>query len=174
MIIEYTLSESARNLAHRWHSEKMYGYVPFVNHLEDVVSYVIRFKSCIPDGIDLETMIAAAYLHDIMEDTECPEAAIIENSSLKVFELVSAVTTDPSKKIRKYRYDEAFFLKLRETEGAVFLKLCDRISNTFHCKQDPRFKSLLKAYLKENEIFVRVCSGLGYDLMFDELKALSN
>lgn len=122
---------SAKFLATTKHvldNRQLYGdLLPYTHHLDAVDRVLQRF------GWDDAAIRAAAWLHDIVEDTrdkpnEIRVRSIKELFGKEVAELVDAVTTEPGPN-RKMR-NAATYPKIRRAGvRAVCLKLADRIAN---------------------------------------------
>ena len=119
-------AQAARAFAIEAHGEQRYGKHPYIVHLDAVVEQILRFEP----GAGQDT-IAAGFLHDVVEDTSVTVEQVMERFGSRVAELVHAVTTEPGA-TRKERH-AATWPKLVETEGAVRLKLADRIANVSAC-----------------------------------------
>lgn len=115
------LAEQARDCAIRWHGSQRYGEHPYVVHLDAVATVLIRF------GYLDQKLLAAAYLHDTIEDAAIDPSAITAFFGEKVTELVVAVTNPPGKN-RKERLLQTY-RKLQKFPDAINLKLADRIAN---------------------------------------------
>lgn len=140
---------AARAFALVAHGDQRYGEYPFIVHLEDVAE---RAFAC---GLDVD-IITAAYLHDVLEDTQTPREELARLFGEKVTTLVEAVTNKPGKN-RAARH-AATYPALRDNPSALALKLCDRLANTASCyewalHQDHRNTKLLKMYAKEYDEF---------------------
>ena len=59
-------------LAVKWHKGQKYGEHPYIYHLDQVVCELNSMHS---RHYEIRTVVA--YLHDILEDTECPEEEIM-------------------------------------------------------------------------------------------------
>lgn len=119
--------QAARAFAIEAHADQRYGDRPYAFHLDAVVAELLRFH-----GDDLEEeLVVAAYLHDVLEDTALTDAALQARFGSRVLELVRAVTRETGVTLRER--DDATWRKIRETEGAVRLKLADRIANVVAC-----------------------------------------
>ena len=98
---------------------------PFVVHPEAVAKKVAEYK--IIERRD--DIIAAAYLHDTLEDTDTTYYELVENFGCGVASLVLEVTSndDMKRAIGNSRY---YSYKLKQmTSHALLLKLCDRLDN---------------------------------------------
>lgn len=122
-------AQAARAFAIEAHGEQRYGARPYVAHLDAVVAQILRFE---PDAG--QDVLAAGFLHDVVEDTPVTVEQVLERFGSRVAELVHAVTTEPGP-TRKERH-KLTWPKVVETEGAVRLKLADRIANVSACWAD--------------------------------------
>jgi len=113
----------ARKFASVAHADagQTYDGQPYEKHLQDVVEVLMRY------GEYDKTMIAAGYLHDVVEDVSINLTTIEDLFGPKVSVLVGALTDEPgvNRKERKAKT----YPKIKGTPGAVKLKLADRIAN---------------------------------------------
>ena len=134
--------------AHRQQKRKYTGE-PYANHCRNVASIVAGYTND-------EAVIAAATLHDVLEDTEVKPAELRDVFGERVTLLVIEVTDvsrleDGNREVRK-RLDREH-LAGSSPEGAT-IKLADLIDNTSSIvKYD---KGFAKAYLKEKELLLDV------------------
>lgn len=70
-----------------------------------------------------ENLIAAAWLHDVVEDCGVPIETIVRLFNVDITNLVLEVT-----KVKPDKYTAAYFPKLKTTRG-IILKFADRLSN---------------------------------------------
>lgn len=111
-------------------NHQLYGWLPYTHHLQAVAKVLHDF------GYREQTIQAAAWLHDIIEDTrgrpnQMKRRDIEEMFGEEVAKLVYAVTSEEGDN-RKIR-NALTYPKIRETgELAVALKLADRIANVSH------------------------------------------
>ncbi len=117
----------ARAYATQAHGDQRYGVHPYVFHLDAVVEQLLRFH---PSGLE-EELLVAGYLHDVVEDTSVSGEQIRAAWGSRVAELVLAVTKEPGDTLRDG--EKLTWKKIVETEGAVRLKLADRIANVDAC-----------------------------------------
>lgn len=124
------IERQALSLATERHADQKYGDEPYVQgHLAKVVFYV---KSLRGGAFDRSAMRAAAWLHDIVEDTPTTIDEIRSRFGDEVANLVWAVTS-ASGKNRKER-NAATYPKTRAAgRDAVALKLLDRLVNVEAC-----------------------------------------
>lgn len=113
--------ERARISATYYHLGQKYGDEPYTAHLSAAVCVLQHH------GIDDKEILAAAWLHDSIEDTEATREEIAERFGERVASLVDAVTDGIGKnrKIRKARP----YLMIPQTPDSILVKLADRIAN---------------------------------------------
>ena len=116
-----TMLQQARAYATQAHSGQRYGELPYTVHLQAVEDVMRRF------GITDEDLLVAAWLHDVVEDTDHPLTEIIALFGSRVAELVGRVT-EPKGGSRAQRHAYSY-PNIRENPDAITLKLCDRIAN---------------------------------------------
>lgn len=120
---DWSLIGQARKVAVRAHDGQLYGkQIPYSWHLEQVFNVLLRFQ--IADG----NILAAAWLHDILEDTDVftPES-LAEKFNPHIAQIVWAVSDGPGatraeRKARMYK-------EVPLVDGALSVKLADRIAN---------------------------------------------
>lgn len=115
----------------------------------------------------------AIWGHDVLEDTRTSYNDIImmaQNASLnssnakKIAEAIRAVTNYNRGRNRDERMPDYIYQEIRETEGATFVKLCDRIANV---KQGLiTGSSMRRKYLKENDHFKKMLYTEAYNDMW--------
>lgn len=120
--------ELACKLAMKHHAGQMYGKYSYMLHLEEVAGHVkdiVRkglFK-CL--GLDRETLICLAYLHDILEDTDCSvieaDSVLADDTALKALALLS-------KNYAGCSYEEYITL-IKENRYARIVKIADTWAN---------------------------------------------
>jgi len=161
---------TAREFALRAHGSQKYGTgEPYSVHLEEVVANVRRFADLFSPG-DLETLVAAAWLHDTVEDTSTTVEDLRDAFGPAVAATVSAVSNNPLLHGRELHLDT--YAKIRSTERlAVALKLCDRLANVRHSWPGdthwPHYKSDWQLFFK-----TLYDSSDGLEPMWDALTAL--
>ena len=117
--------------------------------------------------VDINRLVAAAWLHDVVEDTDTSVEEVRELAGDGVAKLVWAVTDEPgvSRKERK----EKTLPKIRTCPLAVLIKLCDREVNVTKARSnnDGRYFSM---YQNEHADFVAALRRSGeYDALWDRL-----
>ena len=157
------VSEKARIFATAAHAAvgqvRKYTGEPYIVHPAEVASIV----ATVPGHTD--EMIAAAWLHDTVEDTEVTMADIRNEFGFVVAELVGwltdvSTTDDGNRAVRKAIDCEHTG---RATAEAQTVKLADLISNTKSIAEfDPDFAEV---YFKEKEALLKVMVRADADLM---------
>ena len=134
-----TYIKIAREFAIKAHWGQMYGKKPYLYHLEEVAKVCKEFA--LPGYV-----IAAAYLHDVVEDTDTHADQINAEFNYQIATLVFSVT-DGEGNNRKERKDKTYPKILSHPYG-VHLKLADRIANVQACSiaKDTR---MFEMYCKE-------------------------
>ena len=147
----------ARKFAERAHGDQKYGNRPYVVHLEAVRAVLADF------GIDGDLGVAA-WLHDVLEDTDTTADELEMTFGVKVTQLVYAVTGVG--KNRKER-NECAHRRMREYPRGIILKLGDRTANgEASAVNNPR---LLEMYRREYPEFKAHLEPLcKFDLGVDE------
>ncbi len=141
-----SLEDRAREFAVKRHGGQRYDKdKPYAHHLEAVRDVLVRF------GVTDEDLLAAAWLHDVVEDTSTSAQQVSERFGDRVGALVLAVTNEPGKNRRARHL--ASYPKIPATPGATTLKLADRIANVeqggalvgMYRKEHPEFRKALHA-----------------------------
>lgn len=116
------LEERARRFAEQAHRGQMYGDGPFVErHLARVVATLRRYGETDP------TLLAAARLHDTLEDTDTTVEDLREAFGDDVANIVDRLTDQPGRNRRERQ--ARTHARIREDPRAVRVKLADRIAN---------------------------------------------
>jgi guanosine-3',5'-bis(diphosphate) 3'-pyrophosphohydrolase len=119
------VSEAAELAAHRHNgmARKGRGSEPYINHLAEVANLL----AAATDGTDAE-LVAAAWLHDSIEDTETTREELAQRFSERVASLVVEVTDDmslPKSERRRLQVVDA----PGKSPDAKLIKIADKISN---------------------------------------------
>lgn len=138
------------------HKLQLYGDLPYVNHLIHVANEV----SALTDDPDV---IAAAILHDILEDTETTAQDLRDNGvSEDTITIVQFLTDPKGFKTRKERkaiiYEKILDAKAAEhplIEKACLVKRTDRYCNRV-CGVAEHSRRHIEMYIEEHEEFIRV------------------
>ncbi len=138
--------ERAKQFALEHHKGQVHGPRPFWHHLRDVVNVLKEF------GIKDADLLAAAWLHDVVEDTSVTVAEVKAEFGDRVGALVDALTDGPGKtriekKAKPYRM-------LPTIPGATTVKVADRIANARFSHQH-HAQRYLKCYRTEYPGFLK-------------------
>ena len=120
------------------------------HHLAMVVTCARKFIHLIPEK-DQQTVLAACWAHDTIEDARQTYNDVKTTLGKDVAEIVYAVTNEKGKN-RKERANSKYYEGIRNTPGASFVKLCDRIANMEYSKSTG--SSMYDKYKKEMGDFV--------------------
>lgn len=127
-----------------------YGEYPYIKHLNDVCAVTLEFH------VMDEDIVKASLLHDVIEDTGATYDVIKSRYGERIARLVDAVTDPEGLSTRKQR-KAAVYEKINACDGAVTIKLADRIANVRSCwavaTADKLNKSRLGMYRKEYGAF---------------------
>jgi guanosine-3',5'-bis(diphosphate) 3'-pyrophosphohydrolase len=132
----------ARAFAVQAHGDQIrkYSEQPYVVHLDAVVGILQSF------GIDAPDVLAAAYLHDTVEDTDTTIEDVFRAFGEEIAELVYWLTDAEQGKRRMRKVMSAWRLG-RASFDAKLIKLADFIDNTEDiCRKDRHFAPV---YLRE-------------------------
>ncbi|MFN8110906.1 MAG: peptide deformylase [Thermoleophilia bacterium] len=139
------LMERAAMLARLAHTGQRYGDgLPYTVHLEDVVGVMAEH------GVTDPQLVAAGWLHDVVEDTPVTAAAIADEFGDRVGALVLALTVPDWDDAHAAHEDS--WTRIAATPDAVAVKLADRIANVRrggtragrYIRQQPRFAAILR------------------------------
>lgn len=111
------------------HMGQLYGgnvSVPYTHHLIDVVQVLTDYS------ITLDYLLAAAMLHDVVEDTDVSIKEVYEQFGDEVGSVVEAVTKPPGP---RRRVEKTYLQQIQGHRGAILVKLADRIANVEHSWQ---------------------------------------
>ncbi len=153
----------AVNFASKRHSGQYYSDdYPYFVHLYQVVSVAKYFNLS-------EDVIAACWLHDVIEDTATSynDLAFIFGSN--VADIVYDVTDELGKN-RKERHTKTY-KKVAANPEAIKVKLCDRIANLSFGLMTLNERKI-HMYIKENEEFKSIV--MKYDYGDEKLKEVFN
>jgi (p)ppGpp synthase/HD superfamily hydrolase len=169
------LTDRAREFALAAHGEQKYGQEPYSVHLDDVAATLSQF------GFDDPILRAAAYLHDVVEDTTVTLDDLRKLFPEEVVYIVDGVTSQPGPN-RKTR-NAATYPRIAEDDRRLIVKLADRIANVrTSLRGNPMIHnhtlsldgSLYQMYLKEYPAFRAALhsSVVQTEEMWDELDKL--
>lgn len=150
----------ARKLATAAHKNQLYGTQPYMVHIEDVVRRVKQIT-------DDPEIICAAYLHDVVEDSDIGIAEIRQQFGQNVANMVWAVTGIGANREEKMANAIA---KIARTPGADFVKSADRLSNAAASKAEKK----MKLYNRYKDEHTNLSPVLGNNALAQELIKLFN
>ena len=125
-------------------------YLPYEFHLRMVYNVYEDFQHLLTKKLNYCCGIAV-WAHDTIEDTRVSYNDVENQLGVEVADIVYAVTNDKGKN-RKERAGDKYYEGIRNTPGAVFVKLCDRIANVQYGKMTK--SRMFEMYKKENDEFV--------------------
>jgi len=133
----------AKELAFKYHEGDMYGIYPYTFHLNQVYNILKMF------GCNGELVLSGAWLHDVIEDTECLYEDVFEVFGKDLADLVYLVT-DKRGKNRKERQERTYPAIAGNTVARI-LKIADRIANMTQSQHEKEKQWLM--YVKEYVYF---------------------
>lgn len=146
---------------------------PYKVHLQAVYNTALKFKHLIPNE-HLDDVLSACWLHDTIEDTRQTYNDVKEQTNEHIAEIVYALTNEKGK-TRSERANEKYYAGIRANKCAIFVKLCDRISNMEYSKQ--KGSGMFKKYVDELDGFLSnvgaFCSHANYTEMAQHLMSLN-
>ena len=147
-----------------------------VNHTYDGHNYVLHLDAAIAVGKEFEldlfeyhrslknlmsieeydifisnSLWNAIYFHDVEEDCRMTYNNIKDLIGTTAADIVHAVTNHKGK-TRDERANDLYYQEIRETPGASFVKMCDRIANARYSQL--MGSTMYDKYKKENENFM--------------------
>lgn len=140
-------------------SNHRYGDGSYVIHLAHVFDVACRFIHLLPNELR-PYVLASCWLHDSIEDARLSYNDIKKVLGVEVAEMVRAVTNNGRGRNRKERMPDYIYKEISDTEGATFLKLCDRIANM-------EAGGKTNMYVEEHDHFKKMLFDSQYEQMFD-------
>jgi (p)ppGpp synthase/HD superfamily hydrolase len=142
------------DLADEFAKEKHSGQIrkiskmPYIKHPEKVAEIIKKNK----ESHKINELVAAALLHDTLEDTNTNEEELKNSFGKLITELVKELTTDKVEQ-KKFGKKEYLTNKMKNMSSwALVIKLADRLDNVTDLKEgDKDFK---KRYSKETKFIL--------------------
>ena len=135
------LVDKARTFAITYHEGQKYGGLPYMEHLRQVATFLI-LELAITD-VDA---VAAAYLHDIVEDTQCTAALLAREFTTGVTTIVKALTCDSDET------SEDYIMRIHHAgRYAMAVKTADRVCNLKNLILDAEAGNLKPKLIKRYE-----------------------
>jgi (p)ppGpp synthase/HD superfamily hydrolase len=158
-------------------------YLPYEMHLRMVVQVYNDFKHLLPKNfitteescyhnsfqiVDIthSTIEDACWGHDLYEDARCSYNDIKQMLGQEVADIIYAVSNEKGKN-RAEKANEKYYEGIRNTKGATFVKLCDRIANVQWGKLTK--SRMVEKYKEENPHFLKSVNADMYPEMRDYL-----
>ncbi len=142
-------------------------YLPYEFHLRMVVQVCKDFNHIAErQWSELEV---ACWGHDLIEDTRVSYNDCRNKLGGYVADIIYAVTNEKGKS-RRDRANDDYYFGIIQTEGAIFVKLCDRIANVQYSKLTK--SKMFEMYKKEQPTFKEYLFGEKFKKMFDYLDSL--
>ena len=142
---------------------------PYETHLEMVYRYAKRFLDLIPNYRDKEKVLAACWMHDLIEDTRTTYSDIKGEFGEEIAELVYALTNEKGRN-RAERANKKYYNGIRKTKYATFIKYCDRLANI--CYSQENCSSMFEKYKKEHKHFIFELHDSTYKPMIIEMEKI--
>ncbi len=168
---EKTLIRAVYNLAYSAHrDQKRAGGKPYIEHPLNVALALTKMN------LDAET-VAAALLHDVVEDTEFTVDDIKEKFGENVAFLVNGVT-----KLNKIKYTgieakvenlRKMFLAMAQDIRVVLIKLADRYHNMQTLGDKPEEKDRKRIALETLEVYAPIANRLGMGELKGQLEDMA-
>jgi len=145
-----TLLENAELFAKLKHAGKLKkSGTTYSNHLENVVS---RLKSL---GVIDEEVLCAAWLQDILEDTETKFDELFEKFGRRIAVLTLSLTK--KRAIPEKQRKKEYAVKIKESDtDAKLIKLCDISANLGDLKNQKISKTKKKRILKKFRYYISI------------------
>jgi len=140
----------AVSFAVEWHGDQLRPTgVPYLEHLLEALEILVRGAQ-----VADEDVLCAVVLHDVLEDTDCPPAEIVDRFGSRVAHLVGWVTKPEAELGEdKTAVKEAYLRELRRApRDAVLVKLADRASNVQTLRNLPPDRQ--RAYYAQTVTFI--------------------
>jgi (p)ppGpp synthase/HD superfamily hydrolase len=148
----------------------------FKHHLDDTKDYYTGNPNNKDGYITIrQACLVATWGHDLIEDCRVSYNDVKTHLGQEAADIVYAVTNEKGKN-RSERANSKYYQGIRETPGAVFVKLCDRIANVQYSKMTK--SRMFEMYSKENPNFEQMLGRYTdykhLEPMFEYLSSLLN
>lgn len=164
------LVKIAKEYALKCHTETnhLYDGKPYETHLHWVYVYGIKYGNFLTER-DLPFALAACWTHDTIEDCRQTYNDVLNACGVKVAEITYALTNEKGK-TRKERANDNYYLGIKTTPLATFVKLCDRLANIRYSLDNQ--SRMLSAYRNEHNDFKNRLWSQRYQSMFAEMEQM--
>lgn len=137
------------------HKNQKYGKYPYEVHLISVVGVLLR------NGVFLSeesyTLLASAWLHDVIEDTTITKEEFINRFGADVYNVVWCLTDGEG--VHREEKKNKMYDKLPSNQESIIVKLSDRIANIEFSIINCNTEQVLK-YISENDKLNFVLNGI--------------
>ena len=140
--------------------------LPYITHPLEVMVLLIR------QGVRDEETLAAAVLHDVVEDCEVSTATIVQEFGATVAGIVAALTKAPGLPDEERKRGALDQLR-RGPKGAKSVKMADRLSNIIDLETINWSAEKKSAYLREADEIAEI-GALELPSLGDELRRVSS
>ena len=143
-----------------------YDGMEYFFHINEVYKVALKFKHLINQDI-LYYVLASAYTHDLIEDTRKTYNNVKDEFGVIIAEITFAVSNEKGK-TRSERANDKYYNEMKLVDGAVFIKLCDRIANLEYSKTTG--STMFEKYKKEYSHFKDMLFDVKYQEMFNYIE----
>lgn len=172
--------ESIRQRAYKVHAyvNQHYGTKgePYAVHLEAVAQFCMKYLYLVCEQTeDIIPVIFGSFFHDSIEDARltyndvCKIARefMSEDKAIMAAEIAYALTNDKGR-TRQERAGEKYYLGIRQTPYAPFVKFCDRLANTSYSVNDKSDlnRRMLSVYKSEYPHFIEAITIVDHGLKY--------
>ena len=109
-----------------------YGNNPYSIHLNNVVIVIKRYLYLLDKDVH-DDVVASGWGHDLIEDTDTSPRNLVEIFNERIADIVFRVTNERGFDRKEKNFKT--YPKIWVNDLAIFVKLCDRISNTDNSKK---------------------------------------
>lgn len=121
---EFNRVKRARDFAIMAHKDQKYGAQPYFVHLHDVQLVLREADLCVNI-----TILSAAWLHDVVEDTNVTINAIEDVFGTRIANIVNCLT-NPKDIVGRNNKHKFSYPRIAGNTDAITVKLADRIANS--------------------------------------------
>lgn len=137
-------------------------------HLRMVYTFASKYLYLLPEELRCD-VLASTWTHDVIEDCRETYNDVKEVLGKTIAEITYALTNLKGK-TRAERASAEYYQGIRETPGAAFVKICDRLANATYSKRSR--SSMFQKYKDEQPKFEKELFNPTYKKMFDELNTI--
>lgn len=146
-------------------------YLPYEYHLRMVSKIIADNIRLIPEA-DRADVIAAGWLHDVIEDARISYNDVLKTFNFNVAEIVRACTNYGRGRTKEDRMPDFCYKDIRETPNATYVKLADRMANVQYSIMTG--SGMLLKYKQAHTRFSKELRNGEYESMWEELETLFN